>query len=160
MDNRGLIRLHFESPAKNRCRPTGVTSTTSPRSIVPLPSSSPQARALFFARRWKISSRRCAALAAAFESEEYQSRRQSVTEGFRDRQSDAFELLQRRAHAEGLALIRTPGGVAVAPVRDGEVISPEEIRSCQRRCKRRSRRVEAIQQELQRILDPDAWLAA
>ncbi len=61
MDKRGLIRLHFESmPAKNRCRPTGVTSTTSPRSIVPLPSSSPQARALFFARRWKISSRRCA----------------------------------------------------------------------------------------------------
>jgi len=67
------------------------------------------------------------ALSAAFESEEYQSRRQSVMEEFQERQQQGFEDLQQRAGEEDVRLIRTPAGLAVAPVRDGEVLSPDEI---------------------------------
>lgn len=67
------------------------------------------------------------ALSAAFESEEYQSRRQSIMEEFQERQQQAFHQLQQRAREEGVRLIRTPAGLAVAPVREGEVLSPDEI---------------------------------
>jgi len=67
------------------------------------------------------------ALSAAFESEEYQSRRQSIMEEFQERQQQAFQELQRRAREEDVRLIRTPAGLAVAPVREGEVLSPDEI---------------------------------
>jgi len=67
------------------------------------------------------------ALSAAFESEEYQARRQSIMEAFQEQQQQAFQELQRRAREEDVRLIRTPAGLAVAPVREGEVLSPEEI---------------------------------
>jgi len=67
------------------------------------------------------------ALSAAFESEEYQTRRQTIEQEFRERQAEAFNELQQRAQEEGIALIRTPSGIAIAPVKDGEVLSPEEI---------------------------------
>ena len=67
------------------------------------------------------------ALSAAFESEEYQARRQSIMEEFQEQQQQAFQELQRRAREEDVRLIRTPAGLAVAPVREGEVLSPEEI---------------------------------
>ncbi|MBN2392939.1 MAG: AAA family ATPase, partial [Anaerolineae bacterium] len=67
------------------------------------------------------------ALSAAFESEEYQTRRQTIEQEFRERQAEAFNELQQRAQEEGIALIRTPSGIAIAPVKEGEVLSPEEI---------------------------------
>jgi lon-related putative ATP-dependent protease len=93
------------------------------------------------------------ALSAAFESEEYQSRRQSVAQEFREQQAEAFDELQRRARSEGMALIRTPGGVAIAPVRDGEVLSPEEIQELSEEEQAQvEERIEALQDDLQRIL--------
>jgi hypothetical protein len=59
------------------------------------------------------------ALSAAFESEEYQTRRQAVAEEFQEQQSQAFEQLRQQAQERGLALLRTPAGLAFAPVRDG-----------------------------------------
>ncbi|MCD6285843.1 MAG: AAA family ATPase, partial [Anaerolineae bacterium] len=49
-------------------------------------------------------------LSAAFESEEYQSRRHVITEEFRERQAEEFDELQERAGGENVALIRTPSG--------------------------------------------------
>jgi len=155
MDKRGLIRLHFESHAGEEPVPSDWCYVHNfAEEHRPVAIELPAGQGTVFRKEMEdLVQEVRAALAAAFESEEYQSRRQSVTEGFRDRQSDAFELLQRRAHAEGLALIRTPGGVAVAPVRDGEVISPEEIQKLSEEMQKAlEERVEAIQQELQRIL--------
>ncbi len=93
------------------------------------------------------------ALSAAFESEEYQSRRQSIMEEFRERQAEAFEELQVRAREEDMALIRTPGGIAVAPVRGGEVLSHEEIEKLSEEEQEQiQQKIEDLQQELQRIL--------
>jgi lon-related putative ATP-dependent protease len=93
------------------------------------------------------------ALPAAFESEEYQSRRQSVTEELRDKQSEAFNQLQLQAQQENMALIRTPSGIAVAPTREGEVLAPDEIQNMSEEEQGRvQQKVEDLQSELQKIL--------
>ena len=93
------------------------------------------------------------ALSAAFESEEYQSRRQSIMEEFRESQQQAFQDLQRRAEEEDVRLIRTPAGLAVAPVRGDEVLSPDEIQELSEEEQGQlQQKVEEMQAELQEIL--------
>ena len=155
LDKRDLVRLHFEAQARGESTPSdwcyvhNLVEEHRPIAIE-LPTGSGAA----FRKDMEVLVQEArAALSAAFDSEEYQSRRQSVNEGFRDRQSDAFELLQQRASAEGLALIRTPGGVAVAPVRDGEVLSPDDIQKLPEETQKAlQEKVEAVQKELERIL--------
>jgi lon-related putative ATP-dependent protease len=65
-------------------------------------------------------------LRAAFENEENQNRRQRLTQEHADRQQEAIESLQQEAKDRGLNLFRMPGGYAFAPVRNGEVVPPEE----------------------------------
>jgi len=64
---------------------------------------------------------------AAFESEDYRTRRQEAQEEFKERQEKAFNELQNHARERSIALIRTPAGLAVAPLKEGEVISPDEF---------------------------------
>ncbi len=93
------------------------------------------------------------ALSAAFESEEYQSRRQSIMEEFRERQQNAFQELQQRAQQENVRLIRTPAGLAVAPIHDDEVLSPDEIQQLsEEEQERLQEKVSDFQDELQEIL--------
>ncbi|MHB1294677.1 MAG: Lon protease family protein [Anaerolineae bacterium] len=66
-------------------------------------------------------------LSAAFESEEYQTRRQAAMEVLKQKQNQAFEELQVRAQERNVTLLRTPAGLAVAPVRNGEVMSPDDV---------------------------------
>ena len=68
-----------------------------------------------------------AALEAAFESEEYQTRRRAIEEEAGEEQEEALSGLSERAKEEGIALMRTPVGFAFAPVRDGEVLTPEDL---------------------------------
>ncbi|MGC9398881.1 MAG: Lon protease family protein [Anaerolineae bacterium] len=93
------------------------------------------------------------ALSSAFESEEYQTRRQTLMEEFKEKQSQAFEELQSRAQDQGVALIRTPAGLAVAPIREGEVLSPEEIQELPKEERARlQENIAEIQDDLQKIL--------
>ena len=62
---------------------------------------------------------------SAFESDDYHHRRAAIDEEFREKQGGSVEDLQERARAENIALMRTPMGLALAPVSDGEVMSPE-----------------------------------
>ena len=64
---------------------------------------------------------------AAFESEDYRTRRQEAQEEFKERQEKAFNELQNHARERSIALIRTPTGLAVAPLKEGEVISPDDF---------------------------------
>ncbi|KPL22953.1 MAG: ATP-dependent protease [Anaerolineae bacterium SM23_84] len=93
------------------------------------------------------------ALAASFESEEYQTRRQVIAEEFKERQEQAFKGLQERAQEGGLAVLRTPAGLAFAPVRDGEVLSREEVEKLGAEKRQQlEQEVETLQEELQKIL--------
>jgi len=68
------------------------------------------------------------ALPAAFEAEEYRSRKQHVEDEFKERQEAAFHGFQEQARQQGVALIRTPVGLALAPFKDGEVLVPDEFK--------------------------------
>jgi lon-related putative ATP-dependent protease len=93
------------------------------------------------------------AIAAAFESDEYRARRHELEEDIKEKHERIFDELRRDAESHGIALIRTPGGMAFAPVRDGEVLSPEEF---QRLPEAEQKRIEAVittlQERLERVI--------
>ena len=93
------------------------------------------------------------ALPGTFESEEYQSRREMIQEEVREGQEAALEDLQERAREDGIALIRTPQGFVFTPIRDGEVIPPEEVESMPEEEREAvQEKIEDYQEELQQIL--------
>lgn len=93
------------------------------------------------------------ALPAAFESEEYQSRREMIQEEVREDQEVALETLQERAREDDIALIRTPQGFAFAPIREGEVLAPEEVESMPEDEREEvQEKIGSYQEELQQIL--------
>jgi lon-related putative ATP-dependent protease len=64
---------------------------------------------------------------AAFESEDYRTRKQEAEEEFKEQQEKVFSEIQKQAQEHNIAMIRTPAGLAFAPLREGEVISPDEF---------------------------------
>jgi len=93
------------------------------------------------------------ALSTAFESEEYQTRRQVIEEGFNERQQEAFEEIRQLAQERGLTVLRTPAGFVFAPVRDGEVLSPQQLQELpEEERKHLEAGAEALQEELQKVL--------
>ena len=62
---------------------------------------------------------------AAFSSEEYQAREKEIGESLQEKQSSAIEAIETDAEEHDITLIRTPGGFAFAPVREGKVIAPD-----------------------------------
>src|SRR5699024_4329189 len=65
-------------------------------------------------------------VAAVFESEEYQGRMQDLQEEFEQRQRKGLSAISEEASEAGIALVSTPGGFSLAPMRDGEVLEPKE----------------------------------
>jgi predicted ATP-dependent protease len=93
------------------------------------------------------------ALSSAFESEDYQTRRQAIQEEFQEQQSRIFESIQKQAQEANVALIRTPVGFAAAPMRDGEVLSPEEVEDLPKKQQERLReKVAELQEQLRKAL--------
>jgi len=68
------------------------------------------------------------ALRAAFENEEYQNRQRTIAQEIQEQQQHIFEDLQKKADEKNLTVLRTPAGLVFAPVRDGEVIPPDEFK--------------------------------
>ncbi|MDA8092462.1 MAG: ATP-binding protein [Betaproteobacteria bacterium] len=66
-----------------------------------------------------------AVIPAAFESEEYRAKAEEIDEELSERQDHAFKALGDEAAGAGIALLHTPSGFALAPTREGEVITPE-----------------------------------
>lgn len=85
------------------------------------------------------------ALPTAFESEEHQSRFQAIEEEFKEREEKAFSELGARARERNVAMLRAPMGVAFAPARAGEVLSPQEYEALP---EEERRRIQAIVEEL------------
>jgi lon-related putative ATP-dependent protease len=93
------------------------------------------------------------ALPAAFESDEYRTRRSAIQEHFKERQEEGFGRLQEEAKERDLALIKTPMGLALAPIKDGEVLSPQEFEQLSASEKeRRQAGSEVVQKDLEAFL--------
>ncbi len=94
-----------------------------------------------------------AALAAAFESEEYQNRLQVIESSFEERQGKAVAELGEEAREKGIALLRTQGGMVFAPLKGEEVLSTEEFKKLSEEDQEELKgEIEQFQSELQKIL--------
>ncbi|HWA48247.1 MAG TPA: ATP-binding protein [Dongiaceae bacterium] len=94
-----------------------------------------------------------AVLPATFEGDDYRARREVVDEQFKGQSEQAFSELQKKAQAQDVALIRTPMGLALAPVKGGEVLRPEEFDKLPEAEQARIKSViEALQQELEAVV--------
>ena len=94
-----------------------------------------------------------AVLPATFESEDYRARRDVINEQFKQQSEQAFGELQGRAKAKNIALIRTPLGLALAPLKNGEVLRPEEFEKLPEVEQREMRQaIESLQGELEGLV--------
>ena len=64
---------------------------------------------------------------AAFDSEEYRTRRHELVAGFKLRQEKAFSEVREKALARKVAVARTENGVIIAPLKGEEPIEPAEF---------------------------------
>ncbi|WP_305570711.1 ATP-binding protein [Tabrizicola sp.] len=64
---------------------------------------------------------------ALFDSEQYQSRRSSFEQRLATRKQDTFEKLVEKSHQRNVTILRTPMGFAIAGVRNGEVMKPDDF---------------------------------
>jgi lon-related putative ATP-dependent protease len=93
-----------------------------------------------------------AAIASAFETDDYRSRVQEIEEELKERQEHAINGLQEEAKKEKIALMHSPGGFAFAPTQDGEVISRERYDKLPDKEKKRVEKIiEGLQQRLREI---------
>lgn len=92
-------------------------------------------------------------LVTAFESDEYRSRRQLIGQELQEAQEEAFERLQKKAKDMGIALMRTPAGLILAPLKNGEALSPEEFQNLpEEERKAVEANIESLQTELKELL--------
>jgi predicted ATP-dependent protease len=93
------------------------------------------------------------AIPALFEGDEYRAKAGAIQEEFSKRQENAFNELGEDAGKQKIALLRTPDGFAFAPLREGEVIPPDEYEKLPEDEKRRvETAIVELQQQLEKIL--------
>lgn len=91
-------------------------------------------------------------IAAVFESEEYQARREAIEREFKERPGKAFNELKRAAEERGVAVLRTPLGLVAAPIINGDVVPPEAFeRLPEEERQRLLAEAEAIQAQISRL---------
>ncbi len=91
---------------------------------------------------------------SALQIEEHQNRIHEIEQESRDRHEQAFKQLAEQAEARGIQLVRTPSGYAMAPVKDGEVVGPEDFDklSAEER-KKVEAGVQQLQEELKKLVE-------
>jgi len=94
------------------------------------------------------------AIPAAFETEDYNTRRQSLEREFQEEQTRLFEEAQKRAGERGIRIIQTPTGVTFAPIRNGAVITPQEFEKLSdAEQKRLEEEVEQVGKDFQALME-------
>src|SRR5207253_5541849 len=72
---------------------------------------------------------------------------------FKERNEQAFGALQRHGEEKGITLMRTPMGLALAPRRDGKVLTPELFEALPEAERERIQRdLEEVQSELEAVM--------
>ena len=93
-------------------------------------------------------------LPALVEGEDYQARRRAIDEEFRSGQEQALEGLSRKAQGQGIAILRTPTGFAMAPTHDGKIVKPEVFNALPEAMRKQvEEKIAALQKELEQVLE-------
>ncbi len=156
-----LVRHHLEKYAEARKTPPDICyvhnfeEADKPRLLILPAGSGVELRRDMM----KLAERVQAALTSAFESEEFQTRHQVIEDEFKERPREELRDIEERAKKDGLVLLRSPVGMAFAPMRDGEVMSGDEFRQLpEDEQKEIQQKVEAFQEEAQKALrQMPAW---
>ena len=87
---------------------------------------------------------------AVFESDEYRNQHEMIEQEFKERREHLFEGVQKKASDLGVAMVRTPMGLALAPIKDDEVVSPDEFQKLPHEEREKfEQNIEGLQRELQ-----------
>ncbi len=93
------------------------------------------------------------ALPAAFAADDYELKRRAIEEEFRFSREDALEALRREAEAQNIALLRTPAGIAVAPILEGKVVRTDVFNSVPESLRREvETKIAALEAEIEQII--------
>ena len=93
------------------------------------------------------------AIPALFEGDEYRAKAGAIQEEFSKRQEQTFKELSDDAEKQQIALLRTPEGFAFAPIRDHEVIPPDEYEKLpEEERKRVETAIVELQERLEKIM--------
>jgi hypothetical protein len=93
------------------------------------------------------------ALPVAFAADDYDLKRRAIEEEFRFSREDALEALRREAEAQNIALLRTPTGIAVAPILEGKVVKSDVFNSVPESLRREvEAKISALESEIEKIL--------
>lgn len=155
MDKHGFVRQYFQAKAKGEpvpddwCYVHNFDEAHKPRAIC-----LPAGMGVEFRQDMDQLIRELqTALSAAFESEEFQTRQQVLQQEFQERQQKALKEVQEQAEALGIALLRTPSGLAFAPVREGEVLTREEVEKLSDEEREQlEKQIEQLQELLQKVM--------
>jgi predicted ATP-dependent protease len=94
-----------------------------------------------------------AAIMAALETDEFRQRHQQIHQQFESRRDEAIDDLRRRAADEGVAVVRTPMGMALAPMQGGKIIEAADFEAQPEQERERiALRMKAYEDELEAIL--------
>ncbi len=94
------------------------------------------------------------AIPAAFESEHYRNRVAEISQEYEERHHDAVEALREEAEQENMSLVPTPHGFAIAPTRDGELLTDDHFEHLSEEDKQRVRQaIERITEKLREHLE-------
>ena len=92
-------------------------------------------------------------LKAAFQSEDYRTRRQVIEDELKERQEEAVETVEQEAKDQGIALLRAPTGFIFAPLEDGRVLQPDAFQAlAEEEQQRITRVIEGLQKRLKAAL--------
>jgi len=139
-------KARHEKPASDWCYLENFEESRQPR-VIELPAG--RGRELAADMAQLIDDAR-AAIPAAFETEDYRTRRGSIENELHEEHEAAFEQVSKSAKERGIEVIQTPTGIAFAPIRDGETLGPEEFSKLPKEERERIvRETEEIGKELQ-----------
>jgi lon-related putative ATP-dependent protease len=90
---------------------------------------------------------------AAFESDEYHNRIEAMNEELKKRQEKEVEEFGKAARAQGIALVQTPTGFALAPLKNDEVITPDEFDKLpEEEQKQLNQKIQQLEEQLHKII--------
>ncbi|HSE13498.1 MAG TPA: ATP-binding protein, partial [Rudaea sp.] len=94
-----------------------------------------------------------AGIPAAFEADEYRTRKQEIENELSERQEHAIQEVGEHAARQKIGLLRTPGGFGFAPMQGDEVIPTEKFQALpETERKRIEAAISALQNELERVI--------
>ena len=92
-------------------------------------------------------------LPATFEGDEYRTRIQALEDELKEHQEHGFTELAEEASKQDVKLFRTPSGFAFAPMRDDEVLGPDDFEKLPKEEQERIEKiVAALQEKLQALI--------